>query len=52
MAPSRWAQELASSTAFASCQVTRVFKDVCFRAPNTQADVAQVNFDGRVIPGT
>ena len=26
-------QELASSQAFASCQVTRVFKTVCFRAP-------------------
>jgi hypothetical protein len=36
-------QELESSAAFASCQVTRVFKDVCFRAPNASADVAQVN---------
>ena len=36
-------QELAASAAFASCQVTRVFKDVCFRAPNSSADVAQVN---------
>jgi len=35
--------ELESSAAFTSCQVTRVFKDVCLRAPNTQADVAQVN---------
>ncbi len=35
--------ELENSTAFASCQVTRVFKDVCLRAPNTAADVAQVN---------
>jgi hypothetical protein len=35
-------QELASSAAFANCQVTRVFKDVCFRAPNTAADVAQI----------
>ena len=26
-------QELESSQAFASCQVTRVFKDVCLRAP-------------------
>ena len=36
-------QELEGSAAFASCQVTRVFKDVCFRAPSSQADVAQVN---------
>lgn len=35
-------QELAASAAFASCQVTRVFKTVCFRAPNTQADLTQV----------
>jgi hypothetical protein len=35
-------QELASSQAFASCQVTRVFKTVCFRAP-TAADITQVN---------
>ncbi len=36
-------QELASSQAFATCQVTRVFKTVCFRAPSSQADVTQVN---------
>ena len=36
-------QELESSTAFASCQVTRVFKDVCLRAPNSTADFTQVN---------
>jgi hypothetical protein len=35
-------QELANSQAFASCQVTRVFKTVCFRAP-TAADITQVN---------
>jgi hypothetical protein len=35
-------QELASSQAFATCQVTRVFKTVCFRAP-TAADITQVN---------
>jgi hypothetical protein len=34
--------ELESSAAFASCQVTRVFKDVCLRAPNSSADLAQV----------
>jgi hypothetical protein len=36
-------QELESSQAFASCQVTRVFKDVCLRAPNTTADATQVS---------
>ena len=35
-------QELESSAAFASCQVTRVFKYVCFRAPSNSADRAQV----------
>jgi hypothetical protein len=35
--------ELESSAAFASCQVTRVFKQVCLRAPNSSADFTQVN---------
>jgi hypothetical protein len=35
-------QELESSAAFTSCQVTRVFKDVCLRAPNSAADFTQV----------
>ena len=35
--------ELENSAAFASCQVTRVFKDVCLRAPNSSADFSQVN---------
>ncbi len=35
-------QELGNSQAFASCQVTRVFKDVCFRAPSNAADRNQV----------
>jgi hypothetical protein len=35
--------ELESSAAFASCQVNRVFKDVCLRAPNSGADFTQVN---------
>jgi len=34
--------ELESSTQFTSCQVTRVFQDVCFRAPSTSADFTQV----------
>jgi hypothetical protein len=36
-------QELASSQAFATCQVTRVFKDVCLRAPSSAADVTAVS---------
>jgi hypothetical protein len=35
--------ELESSATFASCQVTRVFKDVCLRAPNSSQDFTQVN---------
>jgi len=35
-------QELEASAAFASCQVTRVFKTVCFRAPSNAADRAQI----------
>ena len=35
--------ELESSAAFDSCQVTRVFKTVCLRAPNSNADFTQVN---------
>jgi hypothetical protein len=34
--------ELENSAAFASCQVTRVFKTVCLRAPNSAADISQV----------
>ena len=34
--------ELESSAAFSSCQVTRVFKYVCLRAPSTTADNAQI----------
>ncbi len=35
--------ELESSAAFDNCQVTRVFKTVCLRAPNTQADFTQIS---------
>jgi hypothetical protein len=34
--------ELENSAAFAGCQVTRVFKDVCLRAPAGAGDLAQV----------
>jgi hypothetical protein len=36
-------QELENSAAFDSCQVTRVFKYVCLRAPNSNADLNQIN---------
>jgi hypothetical protein len=35
-------QELAASSAFAQCQVQKVFKAVCFRAPQNQADRTQI----------
>jgi hypothetical protein len=35
-------RELAHSDAFASCQVQKVFKSVCFRAPSDAQDRAQV----------
>ncbi|HUI59802.1 MAG TPA: hypothetical protein VLX90_06250 [Steroidobacteraceae bacterium] len=35
-------QELAQSDAFADCQVQKVFKAVCYRAPGNSADRAQV----------
>jgi hypothetical protein len=34
--------ELASSAAFTSCQVNRVFKYVCLRSPSTAADNTQI----------
>jgi hypothetical protein len=36
-------QEIESSTAFAQCQVTKVFQTVCFRAPQSAADMATVS---------
>jgi hypothetical protein len=41
-------QELESSTAFAACQVQKVFQTVCYRAPDSQQDlqtVAQMQTD-------
>jgi hypothetical protein len=35
-------QELANSRAFAQCQVEKVFKSVCFRAPSNQDDRDEV----------
>jgi len=34
--------ELENSAQFANCQVTRVFQDVCFRAPSNSKDFSQV----------
>jgi hypothetical protein len=36
-------EELANSNAFAECQVEKVFKTVCFRAPGSVADHDQVD---------
>lgn len=36
-------QELAHSEAFAQCQVKKVFRNVCLRAPETAADRAQID---------
>jgi hypothetical protein len=38
-------QELANSDAFAECQVEKVFKTVCFRAPGALADPAKADAD-------
>jgi len=35
-------QELEASSAFAQCQVQKVFQAVCFRAPQNQADRTQI----------
>jgi hypothetical protein len=35
-------EELANSDAFAQCQVEKVFKTVCFRAPGDDADRDEV----------
>lgn len=36
-------QELANSQAFAKCQVKKVFKNVCLREAESQADIVQIN---------
>ncbi len=36
-------EELANSDAFAECQVEKVFRNVCFRAPSDGADRTEVN---------
>jgi hypothetical protein len=36
-------QELESSSAFAQCQVQKVFQAVCFRTPQSQADLTQIS---------
>ena len=42
--------ELESSAAFANCQVTRVFKDVCLRAPNSQNGLHPDQLDDLFVP--
>ncbi len=42
-AASSMLQELAHSQAFASCQVNKVFKTVCLREPQDQADLDQIS---------
>jgi len=49
--------ELAHTTAFAQCQVTKVFKAVCLRAPGDAADRAEITsmastfgVDGKLKP--
>jgi len=45
-------EELANSGQFASCQVQKVFKAVCFRAPSTQQDFDSVqSITGRFVTG-
>ncbi|MCT8987172.1 hypothetical protein [Shewanella phaeophyticola] len=36
-------EELANSNAFAQCQVKKVFKSVCLREAESQADIAQIS---------
>ena len=36
-------QELANSEAFAQCQVTKVFEQVCLRAPEDQQDRNEID---------
>ena len=38
LAPRPWAKSSPTATAFAQCQVEKVFKTVCFRAPGNAAD--------------
>ncbi len=42
-------QELEGSAAFTGCQVTRVFKYVCLRAPNTANDCDSSRPDDRLV---
>jgi hypothetical protein len=50
-APSRWARRFGNSTAFAHCQVEKVFKTVCFRAPSNQADRDVVDQRDELLQG-
>jgi len=40
--PKSLGEEVAASRAFSTCQVRKAFEHVCFRAPNSDADVAEI----------
>ena len=44
-------EELANSDAFAQCQVEKVFKAVCFRAPGNAADRTEVSDHDEQLQG-
>ncbi len=41
--PKSLGQEVAASRAFSSCQVEKVFEQVCFRPPNSAQDFAEID---------
>jgi hypothetical protein len=45
-------QELANSRQFASCQVTKVFKNICLRSPQDVADRTQITSMTDTFTGT
>jgi hypothetical protein len=45
-------QELANSRQFASCQVTKVFKNICLRSPQDVADRTQITSMTNTFTGT
>jgi hypothetical protein len=40
--PQSWGAELGNSEAFATCQVEKVFKQVCYRPDNSNEDRAAI----------
>jgi hypothetical protein len=43
-----WGQEIAGSQQFAACKVQQVYQAVCFRSPNTAADVGPTGNAARI----